>query len=129
MSSIELASVELLLEGEVPVLVALVPPEILQAAPELVRLLDAADFLAARGFRLGGKLEDEAAQRFLEAVGELFVVHAVGAAELTPKGDMFAAEVKGAGETPAVRKPLAPLDCADWAGPSMGTIEASGLTV
>ena len=61
-----------------PVLVALVPPEILQAAPELVRLLDAADFLAAREFRLGGKLEDEAAQGFLEAVGELLVVEAVG---------------------------------------------------
>jgi hypothetical protein len=67
-----------LLEGEVPVLVALVPPEILQAAPELVRLLDAADFLAARESRLGGKLEDELAQGFLEAVGEVLVVKAVG---------------------------------------------------
>ena len=59
-------------------MVALVPPEILQAAPELMRLLDAANFLAARKFRLGGKLEDEAAQGFLEAVGELLVVQAVG---------------------------------------------------
>ena len=69
MSSIEELSVELLLEGEVPVLVALVPPEILQAAPELVRLLDAANFLAARRFRFGGELEDEPAQRFLQASG------------------------------------------------------------
>ncbi len=74
MSSIELLSVELLLERQVPVLVALAPPEILQAAPELVRLLDAADFLAARGFRFGRELEDEPAQRLLQAVGELLVV-------------------------------------------------------
>jgi hypothetical protein len=65
-----------LLEGEVPVLVALAPPEVLQPAPELVRLLDAADFLAACGFGFGGELLDDAAQRGLEALGELFVVRA-----------------------------------------------------
>ena len=39
-----------------------------------MRLLDAADFLAARGFGFGSKLLDDAAERGLEAVGELFVV-------------------------------------------------------
>src|SRR5487761_301351 len=64
----------LLLERQMPILVALAPPQILQAAPELVRLLDAANFRAPREFRLGGKLDDELAEGFLEAVGELLVV-------------------------------------------------------
>jgi len=67
---------EFLLEGQVPVLVALAPPEILQAAPELVRLLDAADLLPARGFRFRRELVDEPAQGFLQAVGDIFVVEA-----------------------------------------------------
>ena len=44
---------QLLLEGQMPVLVALAPPHVLQAAPELMRLLDAPDFLAARKLGLG----------------------------------------------------------------------------
>src|SRR5579864_4897433 len=59
-----------------PVLVALAPPEVLQAAPELMRLFDAANFLAACGFRFGSELLDDAAERGLEAFGELFVIRA-----------------------------------------------------
>src|SRR5579864_7904486 len=61
-----------------PVLVALAPPEVLQAAPELMRLLDAANFLAARGFGFGSELLDDAAERGLEALGELLVIRAKG---------------------------------------------------
>jgi hypothetical protein len=51
-------------------------------------------------------------------------------AEFEANVEALAAEVKGAGETPAVRKPDAALGAeADCAGPSMGTIEASGLAV
>lgn len=39
---------ELLLERQMPVQVPLAPAQILQPSPELVRLLDPADFLAAR---------------------------------------------------------------------------------
>ena len=67
---------QLLLERQMPVLVALAPPHILQAAPELVRLLDAADFLAARGFGFRRELEYEPAQRFLHAFGQMLVVQA-----------------------------------------------------
>jgi hypothetical protein len=59
-------------------LVALVPPKVLQSAPELVRLLDATDFLAPRELRFGRELLDETAQRFLQAVGESLVVRAEG---------------------------------------------------
>ena len=61
-----------------------------------------------------------------------------GDAEVVANGAVLAAEVKGAGETPAVREPLAApdaeADCAangaeELAGPSMGTIEASGRAV
>ena len=64
--------------GKVPVLVALVPPEVLQAAPELMRLLDAADFLAAGRFGLGRELGDQPAQRLLQPLGKIFVVGAEG---------------------------------------------------
>jgi len=51
-------------------------------------------------------------------------------AEFETNGEALAAEVKDAGETPAVRKPDEALGAeADCAGPSMGTIEASGLAV
>ena len=80
---------EFLLEGQMPVLVALAPPEVLQAAPELMRLLDAANFLAARSFRFGGELEDEPAQRFLQALGQLLVVGAGWRCGLRGRGRAF----------------------------------------
>jgi hypothetical protein len=42
----------------------------------LVRLLDAPDFLATRGFRFRRELEYEPAQGFVQAVGEGFIVEA-----------------------------------------------------
>ena len=109
-----------------PVLVALAPPEVLQAAPELVRQLDATNFLAARGLGFGSELLDDAAERGLEAFGELFVF-----APFTGKDEgKCAGRASSASEAdPAERKPSVPLGCTDWAGPSMGTIEASGLAV
>jgi hypothetical protein len=97
----------------VPVLVALAPPEVLQAAPELVRLLDAANFLAARGFGFGSELLDDTAERGLEALGGCSLFAPNGAEELTPKG---VEELEPNGE-------------AGLTAPSMGTIEASGLAV
>ena len=61
-----------------------------------------------------------------------------GDAEFVANGEAFAAEVKGAGRRPAVREPFAApdaeADCAangaeELAGPSTGTMEASGRAV
>ena len=59
-----------------PVLIAIAPPEILQATPELVRLLDAANFRAARDFRFCGQVEDRTAQRLLQTLRKLLVIRA-----------------------------------------------------
>src|SRR5580692_11171336 len=59
-----------------PVLVPLVPPQILQTAPELVRLLDPPHFLPTRRFRLRRKLVNEPPQRLLQLLRQLLIVHA-----------------------------------------------------
>src|SRR5713226_6778875 len=61
-----------------PVLVCFAPPEILQAAPELVRLLDAANLLPACGFRFRRKLMHQPPERFLQALRQLLVALPVG---------------------------------------------------
>src|ERR1700727_3389801 len=60
-----------------PVLIALVPPQILQAAPELMRLLDPPHFLSPRGSRFERILLPQPQQRRLQTFRQLFVVRAV----------------------------------------------------
>ena len=60
-----------------PVLVALVPPQILKPAPELVRLLDPPDLLAPRKLRLRRKLQNQPPQRFLHPLRQLLVIRPV----------------------------------------------------
>jgi hypothetical protein len=124
-------SVSFCSKGRCQFLVALAPPEVLQAAPELMRLLDATNFLAARGFGFGSELLDDAAQRGLEAFGELLVVRAEGRGGIDAEGR----GVRGArGRSQRRRRDAGDTKTgrgaeADCAGPSMGTIEASGLAV
>ena len=68
---------QFLLERQMPVLIALVPPQILQAAPELMRLLDPPHFLSPRGFRFERILLHQSQQRRLQTFRQLFVVRAV----------------------------------------------------
>src|ERR1700722_11505235 len=60
-----------------PVLIALVPPQILQATPELVRLLDAPHFLPPRRFRFHRILLHQPPQRGLQTLWKLLVTASI----------------------------------------------------
>jgi len=67
---------QFLLERYMPVLIPLVPPQILQPAPELVRLLDPPHFLPPRRFRFHRILLHQPPQRHLQTFRQLLVIAA-----------------------------------------------------
>ena len=68
---------QLLLERQVPVLIPLVPPQILQPAPELVGLLDPPNLLPPRNLRLRPKLHHQPPQSLLQPLRQQLVVQAI----------------------------------------------------